>query len=232
MIVSTVPNAALAQNVPSYGAPAARQEVVRGTVTGFNGSYIVYMRDDRGYNDNVTMHQGTIINPTGIRLVEGMRVSIWGYADGPTFDAYQIEVAGGGPYYAGYGNPYNGYGYGYGGYGYGYGYPYYPAVGIGIGLGWGWGWGGPWGWGAYRPWGWGWGRPWGYWGGYRGWGYRGYGYGYRGPAYRGGGYRGGYYGRGGTLRGGAPAGPRGGGGRPSGGGRPGGGSIHGGGRPH
>src|SRR5580698_2264241 len=91
MLVSTIPGTALAQNVPSYGAPAARQEMVRGTVTGFNGAYVVYMRDERGYNDNVTMHQGTIINPTGIRLVEGMRVSIWGYADGPTFDAYQIE---------------------------------------------------------------------------------------------------------------------------------------------
>jgi hypothetical protein len=227
MLVSTIPGTALAQNVPSYGAPAARQEMVRGTVTGFNGAYVVYMRDERGYNDNVTMHQGTIINPTGIRLVEGMRVSIWGYADGPTFDAYQIEVAGGGPYYAGYyGYPYNGYGYGYG-----YGYPYAP-VSIGIGLGWGWGWGGPWGWGAYRPWGWGWGRPWGYWGGYRGygWGYRGpygynRGYGYRYPAgYRGpsGGYRGGYYGHG-TLHGAPAAGSRG-AGRPGGGG----GTIHGG----
>jgi hypothetical protein len=183
IVVSTAPGAALAQNVPSYGTPAARQEVIHGTVTGFDGAYTVYMRDDRGYNDSVTMHQGTIINPTGIRLVEGMRVSIWGYADGPTFDAYQIEVAGGGPYYAGY----YGYPYPY----YGYAYPYYPAVSIGIGLGWGWGWGGPWGWGIYRPWGWGWGLGWyhGPYGWYRGpygWWNHGYGW-YRGP---GGWYRG------------------------------------------
>jgi hypothetical protein len=230
IVASTTPGAALAQNVPSYGTPAARQEVIRGTVTGFDGAYLVYMRDERGYNDSVTMHQGTVINPTGIRLVEGMRVSIWGYANGPTFDAYQIEVAGGGPYYAGYyGYPNygSGYGYGYGGYGYGYGYPYYPAVGIGIGigLGWGWGWGGPWGWGAYRPWGWGWGAGWyhGPYGWYRG-GYYGGGY-YRGGYYRGGYYRGGYYhgsggyhypgglhGPGTAGRGGAPGGFHGGGG--------------------
>ncbi len=214
MIASTAPSAALAQNVPSYGTPAARQEMVRGTVTGFNGAYVVYVHDDRGYNDNLTMHQGTIIDPTGIRLVEGMRVSAWGYADGPTFDAYQIEVAGGGPYYAGYS-----------GYPYGYGYatairtiPRWASAsasaGAGAGAVRGVG-------AAYRPWGWGWGRPWGYWGGYRpwGWGYRAP-YGYRGwrLSWPGGlpwtcGYRGGYYGRG-TLRG-APAGAR--GGRPAGG---------------
>ena len=43
-----------------------------------------------------------------------MRVTIYGYADGPTFDAYRIDVAGSpyynGGYYAG-GGPYDDYSY-------------------------------------------------------------------------------------------------------------------------
>lgn len=204
-----VPGIGAAQSIPSYGAPVARQEYITGTLTGFNGSYVVYMRDDKGYDDNITMHDGTVINPTGIKLVEGMRVAIWGNANGSTFNANTIQVVGqadyaggagyNGGYYPGgyYPNGY-GYGYGYGGYGYPYyGYPY--GVGIGIGFGWGgWGWGGPWGYGWWRPWGWygyrgyccGYRYPYGYYGGYR------YPYGYRGPGgyYRGPGGYGGYHG--------------------------------------
>jgi hypothetical protein len=199
--------------VPSYGRPVAPQDQIKGTVTGFDGAYIVYMRDDRGYDDHISMHDGTVINPTGTRLVEGMPVTIYGQANGPTFDAYRIDVA---VAYTPYGGD-GGYG-GYGGYGGGYyagGYPYYGAgyygggypywgIGIGIGLGFGWGCCG-YGWsGYYRPWGWGYRGPWGY---YRGpYGYRGGYYGgYRGGYY--GGYRGGYYG---GYRGGYYGGYRGG----------------------
>jgi hypothetical protein len=185
--------------VPSYGRPVAPQEQIKGTVTGFDGAYIVYMRDDRGYDDHVSMHDGTVINPTGTRLVEGMPVTIYGHANGPTFDAYRIDVAVAYTPYGGYGDGGGYYGGGYPYYGAGYyggGYPYW-GIGIGIGLGFGWGCCG-YGWGGYyRPWGWGWGyRPWGY--------YRGpYGY-YRGGYYGGYGYRGGYYGgyRGGGYYGG------------------------------
>lgn len=31
----------------------------------------MFVRDARGYLDNVTLHKGTIINPTGIRLEAG-----------------------------------------------------------------------------------------------------------------------------------------------------------------
>ncbi|HLY02860.1 MAG TPA: hypothetical protein VKR56_10255 [Candidatus Cybelea sp.] len=197
--------------VPSYGTPVRPQEQIKGTVTGFDGAYIVYMRDDRGYDDHVSMHQGTEINPLGTRLVEGMPVTIYGYGNGPTFEAYRIDVAVAytpyynGAYYAG-GSPYYGAGYGAGYYG--GAYPWGVGIGIGLGLGFGWGWGccgywGGWGWG-YRPWGWGYRGPWGYYrgpygyyrGGYYG-GYRGGYYGgYRGGYYGGyrGGYRGGYYG--------------------------------------
>ena len=51
------------------------------------------MRDDRGYDDHVSMHQGTEINPLGTRLVEGMPVTIYGHANGPTFEPNRIDVA-------------------------------------------------------------------------------------------------------------------------------------------
>jgi hypothetical protein len=219
--------------VPSYGTPVRPQDQIKGTVTGFDGAYIVHMRDDRGYDDHVSMHQGTEINPLGTRLVEGMPVTIYGYANGPTFEANRIDVAVayapnggyggygdsggyggyGGNYYAGGGYPYYGSGY------YGGAYPWGIGVGIGLGLGFGWGWGccgywGGWGWGYRGPWGY-YRGPYGYYrgtaygnrgyyGGYRG-GY--YGGGYRG-GYYGGGYRGGYYG--GGYRGGYYGGSRGG----------------------
>ncbi|MBV8068140.1 MAG: hypothetical protein JO113_09180, partial [Candidatus Eremiobacteraeota bacterium] len=187
------------QQQPSYAQPPqasqtyCSQTAIKGTLSGFDGQWIVYMRDDKGYTDHITLHQGTVINPTGIKLLEGMRATICGYADGSTFQANQINVAYSpySPYYGANGQPVTGYGYGgdsgygdsggygdpgyggfgYGGYGYpGYGYGSYPYFGIGINWGWGWGWGWPgWGWGY--P-GWGWGYP-GYCCGYYGGGYYG-----------------------------------------------------------
>jgi hypothetical protein len=165
---------------PPYG----NQNAIKGTISGFDGQWIVYMHDEKGYTDHVTLHQGTIINPTGIKLIEGMRVTIYGYAQGSTFEANRVDVAYSpySPYYGANGEPAYGYGdngYGYGGgygggygygspYGYGYGSPYGygggPYIGLGINWGWGWGWGWP-GWG----WGWpGWGGWWGGWPGYYG----------------------------------------------------------------
>jgi hypothetical protein len=265
----TVPAAALAQQSQQYGSqptyaqpqqppppPYGHQETVKGTVSGFDGQWIVYMKDDRGYTDHVTLHQGTIINPTGIKLLQGMKITIYGYANGSTFEANRVDVAYSpySPYYGGNGEPAYGYGdsgYGYGDNGYGYGGGYgsggygdggygYGAYGgwpyLSLGVNWGWGWGG-WGW----P-GWGWGYPYPYYGygyGCCG-GYGGY-YPYYpgpgpGPRFPGGSGRihGNFPGGGGgtihgPISGGAPHGPISGG---AGGGRaPVSGSIHGGGRP-
>ncbi|HZV76706.1 MAG TPA: hypothetical protein VFF63_02985 [Candidatus Babeliales bacterium] len=215
------------QQQPSYAVPPpsyGHQNGISGTISGFDGQWIVYMHDDKGYTDHITLHQGTIINPTGIKLLEGMNVTVYGYADGPTFQANIVNVASSpySPYYTpDNGNPAYGYGYGYGSpYGYGYGYPYgygygygYPYFGIGINWGWGWGWGWP---------GWGWGGCCGY-----GYGYGGYPYypGYHYPYYPGRYpyYPGRYYGQRGTVsapaHGGAPVtggahGSAGGGGHP------------------
>ncbi len=38
------------------------------------------------------MHQGTVINPTGLPLQNGMRVTIYGYNAGSTFAANEIDA--------------------------------------------------------------------------------------------------------------------------------------------
>lgn len=91
--------------VPSYAHPA---ETIRGRITLVRGSYIE-VQDDRGYIDRVQLHQGTVINPTGLTLASGMKVTITGRPSGSVFDADVIDT------------PYRSYGYGP------YYYPYPPA---------------------------------------------------------------------------------------------------------
>ena len=61
------PSYAQPQPPPSYAQPD-RHESVLGTVYSINGKYNITVRDSRGYLDNVSLHDGTIINPTGWRL--------------------------------------------------------------------------------------------------------------------------------------------------------------------
>ena len=127
-LLSAVPVAA--QQVPSY-ATASPDETIRGTIAAVNGRYSISVRDARGFVDNVRLHQGTIINPTGLTLAPGQSVTIVGSAQGSTFSANEIDT----PYqtldvlpiYPAYG--YYGYPYPYGGYQ--YGSPY--RIGIGFG---------------------------------------------------------------------------------------------------
>jgi hypothetical protein len=116
--------AASAQPLPSY---AVQEQTIHGTVAHFDGQYTMYVYDDRGYTDRVLLHQGTVINPTGIRLESGFAVTIAGHPSGNAFIANEIDT----PYhyraYYGYGRPYYGpvigLGFGFGRpYGYGYGY--------------------------------------------------------------------------------------------------------------
>ncbi len=111
------PVAAQAQDVPSYAAgddqENAGDQQIRGRVLSFDGAYSLAVRDDQGYVDNVELHQGTIINPTGLTLEPGMVVSILGYNSGPYLSANEVDTpytyAGGGiPYYSGH--PWNYYG--------------------------------------------------------------------------------------------------------------------------
>jgi hypothetical protein len=113
------PALASAQDVPSYASADATQQI-QGTVSSINGTWNITVADANGYSDSVELHQGTIINPTGLTLEAGMNVTIDGYPDGPNFDAVEIDT----PYqyqgpppvavYYGPGAWYPGYAYGWG----------------------------------------------------------------------------------------------------------------------
>ena len=107
---------------PSYARPANPngEEIIQGRVTAYDGKYSLQVNDDRGYVDNVELRQGTIINPTGLRLQPGMRVTVLGYNRGHFFAANQIDT------------PYQSYGFAYPAYP---AYGYYPGYSIGIGFG-------------------------------------------------------------------------------------------------
>src|ERR1700740_388543 len=75
-----------------YSTPA-QESTLTGTIASFDGKYHLRLRDDRGAFDDITLHHGTVITPTGQRLTAGMRVTVNGAADGATFDADQIDVA-------------------------------------------------------------------------------------------------------------------------------------------
>jgi hypothetical protein len=120
-IAFAFPGVGSAQPLPSYATPPG--ETIKGTISRFDGPTNMYVRDVRGYIDHVTLRQGTIINPTGIRLQPGFSVTVTGRASGSTFIADEIDT----PYrYYGYAYPY-------------YYYPSYYRVGLGFGWG-GWGW--------------------------------------------------------------------------------------------
>jgi hypothetical protein len=106
----SAPLAAAAQDAPSYAQPPTAydgggDQQIRGRIVNFDGGYNIQVRDDKGYIDNVVLHQGTIINPTGITLAPGMVVSILGYNAGSYFGANEVDTPytyyGGVPYYAG-----------------------------------------------------------------------------------------------------------------------------------
>jgi hypothetical protein len=65
---------------------------IQGTVAAINGTWNISVHDANGYTDSVQLEQGTIINPTGLTLEPGMNVTIDGYADGPNFDALEIDT--------------------------------------------------------------------------------------------------------------------------------------------
>jgi len=115
---------------PSYARP---DDGIHGRVVSFDGAYGLQVRDDRGYIDNVRLHPGTVINPTGVRLAPGMSVTIHGTNGGSAFIASEIDTPYGvyGPIDA---SPYpiSAYPYPYPV----YAYPYPPfSVGIHIGPG-------------------------------------------------------------------------------------------------
>jgi hypothetical protein len=116
------PSIALAQDQPPQGPPpgppgqqqqqplpsyASGEEEIHGRISQIGGKYQISVRDDRGFIDSVMLHDGTIINPTGLTLQSGQAVSILGHTDGKNFDANEVDTpyryGGGwyrGPYYS------------------------------------------------------------------------------------------------------------------------------------
>lgn len=125
LALAIAPLAASAQAAPSYAEPGT--ETIHGTILSVNGKYDISVHDERGFVDNVSLHDGTIINPTGLTLAPNETVTIEGHAAGSTFVADEIDT----PYsrYYAYPVPYPA-------------YPVYPAPGPRIGVhfgGFGWG---------------------------------------------------------------------------------------------
>jgi hypothetical protein len=121
-----LPMTAAADSVPSYAANGG--ETIHGRIASVPGKYDIYVRDDRGYVDHVVLHDGTVINPTGLTLAAGDTVTIMGGNQGSVFRADEVDT----PYaeapqsndYDGAGDVDAGFPVGYGSpYGYGYGYP-------------------------------------------------------------------------------------------------------------
>jgi len=123
-LAAVVPAAAQSpQNLPSYAVPGDTS--IHGVVRSVDDQYHITVRDANGYVDHVTLHDGTIINPRGLKLSPGQSVTILGQPSGSTFAANEIDT------------PYSRYGYAYPAY---YPYPvypypaygYYPAFGFGF----------------------------------------------------------------------------------------------------
>ena len=79
--------------MPSYAASNyTTDQNIHGRIIDFDGNYNLTIRDERGYVDNVQIHPGTIINPTGLTLAPGMIVSVLGYNAGDFFSANEIDT--------------------------------------------------------------------------------------------------------------------------------------------
>jgi len=100
-VALAAPVAAFAQQVPppdaappSYARPsyASGDERISGRIAAFDGKFRLDLRDDRGFMDHVLLHQGTVINPTGLQLRPGMSATIYGKNAGTVFAANEIDT--------------------------------------------------------------------------------------------------------------------------------------------
>jgi hypothetical protein len=76
---------------PSYAAPG---ETIHGTIASVQSLNHLFVDDDRGYTDDVTLKAGAAIRSDGVRLEPGQRVTIHGSAAGSTFLATRIATDG------------------------------------------------------------------------------------------------------------------------------------------
>jgi hypothetical protein len=86
------PGAFAQDRVPSYAT--APPETIHGTIAAITGKFTLTLNDERGFQDSVTLHDGTVIEPAGVSLAVGQEVTITGKTDGPTFDASEVDTDG------------------------------------------------------------------------------------------------------------------------------------------
>ncbi len=87
----TLAQPATAQTQPSFATPLGNERL-NGIVVRFTqGTYELGLRDDKGFVDNVRLHDKTIIFPIGLTLRPGMRVRIVGFNQGNAFTANEID---------------------------------------------------------------------------------------------------------------------------------------------
>ena len=80
-------------DAPAAPSASAEPAQITGTVVDFHGKYGLVVRDERGALVDVVMHQGTVIEPVGLRLERGMRVTILGSAQERTLAANRIVTS-------------------------------------------------------------------------------------------------------------------------------------------
>jgi len=89
-VACSLPLAASAQT-PSY---ATRGETIHGTIASVASLTHIFVADDRGFTDDVTLRRGAEVSANGVRLEPGERVTISGSAAGRTFLATRITTHG------------------------------------------------------------------------------------------------------------------------------------------
>lgn len=68
------------------------EQTIHGQINSIDGKYGLTVREDGVGLEGVTMHRGTVIDPVGLQLKPGMRITIAGHIDGRTFDANEIDA--------------------------------------------------------------------------------------------------------------------------------------------
>lgn len=91
MIAALALPAAVRADSDSYALRSGDQ-TLHGVITSIDGKYGLTVRTDRAVTDNVMLHRGTVIDPTGLQLRPGMQVTIAGHPDANAFDANKIDA--------------------------------------------------------------------------------------------------------------------------------------------
>lgn len=79
-------------SIASAAEVAVAQTQLQGTITEIVGKYDVRVKTARGNIADVTLRQGTIINPSGMTLRPGVRVTVLGSGNADSFAAAQIDT--------------------------------------------------------------------------------------------------------------------------------------------